>query len=155
MALEDYYNTLLCVNRFTEGTAPDYEQTFALQDEFYGLLDRQSGSRIWQEKGSSIKIDSKMYCSSDVTITEKDRITAIENHTLAAADLGKYHKTIGGAWTLTASAAIGTAAIFYGATTNTGTGRKADGGVYTIVPPIKNPNMMDRHLELLLQKVGE
>lgn len=153
MALEDYYNSLLCVNRFTEGTAPDYEQTFALQDEFYGLLDKQSSTRIWQEKGSSVRIDTKLWCDASYSITEKDRITAIENHTLAAADLGKYHKTIGGAWTLTASAAIGTAAIFYQATTNTGTGRKADGDVYTIYSK-KNPNEMNWHYELLLQKVG-
>lgn len=155
MALEDYYNTLLCVNRFTEGTAPDYEQTFALQDEFYGLLDKQSSTRIWQEKGSSVRIDTKLWCDASVTITEKDRITAIENHTLVTGDVGKYHRaTNGSAWTLTASAAIGTPVIFYGATTNTGTGRKADGDVYTIYSK-KNPNELNRHYELLLQKVGE
>jgi len=55
---------------------------------------------------------------------------------------------------LTASAAIGDAVIFYQATNNTGTGRKADGKEYSIYSK-KDPNMMQRHLELMLEKVGE
>ena len=154
MALSDYYNTLVVVNKFSEGSAPDYEPSYTLQDEFYCLLDKQTSNRIWTDKGSLIKIDNKMFCDPDVTITEKDRIIAIENHTLATADMGGYHKELGGSWTLTASAAIGTPVIFYQASTITGTGRKADGDEYKIYSK-KNPNEMNRHFELLLQKVGE
>jgi len=152
--ISDYYNTLVAVDQFTEGTAPNWEPSFALQDEFYCLIDKQSSTRIWQDQGSSIKIDTKMFCDSDVTVTEKDRIKVIENHTLATADLTKYHKALGGSWTLTTSAAIGEAVIFYQATNNAGLARKADGDVYTIYSK-KNPNEMDRHSEILLQKVGE
>jgi hypothetical protein len=154
MAIEDYYNSLISIGQFTAGSAPDYEPTYILGDEFYALIDKQSSTRIWQERGSSIRIDTKLWCDASVTITEKDRITVVENHTLAAADVGGYHKELNGPWTLTASAAIGTPVIFYGATTNTGTGRKADGDVYTIYSK-KNPNELNRHYELLLQKVGE
>jgi len=152
--IEDYFNTLFAVNKFSEGTAPDWEPSYALQDELYCLLDRNSENRIWTDRGSVISIDSKMYCASDVVITEKDRVKMIEDHILAVADLGGYHKELGGAWTLTASAAIGDAVIFYQATNNTGTGRKADGKEYSIYSK-KDPNMMQRHLELMLEKVGE
>lgn len=152
--IEDYFNTLFSVNKFSEGPAPDWEPSYALQDEMYCLLDRDSERRTWTDKGSVISIDSKMYCESDVAITEKDRVKIIEDHIISIADLAGYHKTHGGAWTLTASAAIGTPAIFYQATTNTGTDRKADGKEYSIYSK-KNPNYMDRHLELLLEKVGE
>ena len=152
--IEDYFNTLFSVNKFSEGTAPDWEPSYALQDELYCLLDRNSENRIWTDRGSIISIDSKMYCDSDVAITEKDRVKMIEDHILAVADLGGYHKELGGAWTLTASAAIGDAVIFYQATNNTGTGRKADGKEYSIYSK-KDPNMMQRHLELMLEKVGE
>lgn len=154
MALSDYYNTLVAVNKFSEGSAPDCEPSYTLQDEFYGLLDKQSSNRIWSEKGSSIKIDSKFWCDPDVTITEKDRIIAIDEHTLVTADLAGYHKALGGSWTLTSSAAIGEACIFYQATSAAGAGRKADGDEYKIYSK-KNPNELDRHFELLLQKVGE
>jgi hypothetical protein len=154
MAIEDYYNSLISIGQFSEGTAPDFEPSFALQDEFYALIDKQSSTRIWQERGSSIRIDTKLWCDSSVTVTEKDRITVVENHTLAAADVGGYHKELNGSWTLTASAAIGTLVIFYGASTNTGTGRQADGDTYKIYSK-KNPNELNRHYELLLQKVGE
>jgi hypothetical protein len=154
MAIDDYFNTLLCVATFSEGTAPNYEPSYSLGDEFYGLIDKQSSMRIWSEKGSSIKIESKLFCSADQTVTENDRIIAIEPHTLVTADLGKYHKELGGAWTLTASAAIGDPVIFFGATTSAGISRQADGDIYTIYSK-SNPNMMNRHLEILLQKVGE
>jgi hypothetical protein len=150
--IQDYFNSLVCVNKFSEGSDPDFEPSFALQDEFYCLLDKTAGSRIWQEQGASVKIDINMYCDSNTAITEKDRVKVIDDHILAVADLAGYHKTIGGTWTLTASAAIGTACIFYQASTNTGTDRKADGQEYTVYPPIKNPNGMNRHLELLLQR---
>jgi len=150
--IQDYFNSLVCVNKFSEGSAPDYEPSFALQDEFYCLLDKTTGNRIYQDQGTSVKIDIKMYCDSGVAITEKDRVKIIEDHIISVADLTGYHKTVGGSWTLTASAAIGTPVIFYQASTNTGTGRKADGTEYTVYPPIKNPNEMDRHLEILLQK---
>ncbi len=150
--IQDYFNSLVCVNKFNEGSAPDWEQSFALQNEFYCLLDKTAGNRIFQDQGASVKIDMKMYCDSDVAITEKDRVKVIEDHIISVADLTGYHKTGGGDWTLTASAAIGEACIFYQATTNTGTGRKADGTEYTVYPPIKNPNEMNRHLEIMLQK---
>lgn len=153
--IEDYFNTLFAVDKFSEGSAPDYEPSYALQDELYCLLDTSGGLRAWTDRGSSVKVDAFMACDSDVVVTIKDQIKIIEDHILATADLSGYHKVEGGSWTLTASAAIGTACIFYQASTNTGTGRKADGDIYTIVPPIKNPNMMDRHLELMLEKVGE
>jgi len=152
--IQDYFNTLFCVNKFSEGSAPDYEPSYALQDELYGLLDRNSSNRTWTERGSVINIDSKLYCDSDVAITEKDRVKVIEDHIIAIADLTGYHKTLDGAWTLTASAAIGLPVIFYQASSNTGTARKADGKEYSIYSK-KNPNMMDRHLELMLEKVGE
>jgi len=155
MAIQGYFNTLFSVNKFSEGNAPDFEPTYVLRDELYCLLDNSGGLRAWTERGSAVKVDAFMACDSDVDVTTKDQIKIIEDHIIAVADLSGYHKVEGGSWTLTASAAIGTACIFYQATTNTGTGRKADGGVYTIVPPIKNPNMMDRHLELMLEKVGE
>jgi len=153
--IQDYFNTLFCVNKFSEGSAPDFEPSYALQDELCCLLDTSGGLRAWIERGSTVTIDAFMACDSDVAVTTKDQIKIIEDHIIATADLSGYHKTLGGAWTLTASAAIGTTAIFYQASTNTGTGRKADGDIYTIVPPIKNPNMMNRHLELMLEKVGE
>jgi hypothetical protein len=150
--ISDYFNSLVSVNKFSEGSAPDYEPSYALQDEFYCLLDTQSSNRIWQEQGSSINIDMKMYCDPDTVITDKDRVKVIEDHIIAIADVSKYHKTsAGSAWTLTASAAIGQACIFYQASTNTGTGRKADGKEYSIYSK-KNPNEMGRHFELLLQR---
>jgi hypothetical protein len=150
--ISDYFNSLVSVNKFSEGSAPDYEPSYALQDEIYCLLDTQSSNRIWQEQGSSINIDTKMYCAADVTITDKDRVKVIEDHIIALADVASYHKTSAGAtWTLTASAAIGQACIFYQASTNTGTGRKADGKEFTIYSK-KNPNEMGRHFELLLQR---
>lgn len=149
--ISDYYNTLICINQYSEGTAPDFEASFSLQDEFYGLFDKQSSSRIWNDQGSSIKIDAKLFCDEEPT--GQDRIKVIEDHIIATADIGGYHKELGGAWTLTASAAIGDTCIFYQALTNTGTGRKADGDEYTIYS-IKNPNMMNRHFEILLQKTG-
>jgi len=152
--ISDYFNSLVCVNKFSEGSAPDYEPSFALQNEFYCLLDKTTGNRIFQDQGASVKIDMKMYCDSDVVITEKDRVKMVEDHIIAVADLGGYHKPLGGSWTLTASAAIGQTAIFYQASTNTGTGRKADGKEYSIYSK-KDPNMMQRHLELMLEKVGE
>ena len=152
--IEDYFNTLFAVNKFSEGTAPDYEPSYALQDELYCLIDRNSENRTWTDRGSMIKIDSKVYCSADVSVTEKDRIKIIDSHTITTSDLTGYHKTLGGSWTLTASAAIGTPCIFYQATTNTGVGRKADGKEYSIYSK-KDPNMMQRHLELMLEKVGE
>ncbi len=154
MPISDYYNTLVCVNQFSEGTAPDFEQGYSLQDEFYGLLDRQSSTRVWSDKGSAIVIDSKFYCDSDVTITEKDRLKVIEDHVISLADVSGYHKELGGSWTLTASAAIGDTCIFYQAENTSGTNRKADGQEYTIYSK-KNPNEMNRHFEILLQKVGE
>lgn len=154
MAIEDYYNTLASVNKFGEGTAPDYEQSFSLQDEFYGLLDKSKSTRTWTERGSVVQIDSKFFCDADTDITEKDRLLIIEDHIIAVADVGGYHKETGGAWTLTASAAIGGTCIFYQASDSSGTGRKADGDEYTVYSK-KNPNMMGRHLELFLQKVGE
>ena len=84
-------------------------------------------------------------------ISDKDRVKVIEDHIISVADLTGYHKTTGGAWTLTASAAIGQACIFYQASTNTGTGRKADVKEFTIYSK-KNPNEMGRHFELLLQR---
>jgi hypothetical protein len=150
--IQDYFNTLVSINKFSEGTAPDFEQSFALQDEFYCLIDKQSSNRIWQEQGSAIRIDSKMFCDSSTVITEKDRVKVIEDHIIAVADLTGYHKTVGGSWTLTASAAIGTPCVFYQASTNTGTGRKADGKEYTVYS-IHNPNEMLRHYEILLQKI--
>jgi hypothetical protein len=150
--IQDYFNTLVSINKFSEGTAPDFEQSFALQDEFYCLIDKQSSNRIWQEQGSAIRIDSKMFCDSSTVITEKDRVKVIEDHIIAVADLTGYHKTVGGSWTLTASAAIGTPCVFYQASTNTGTGRKADGKEYTVYS-IHNPNEMQRHYEILLQKI--
>lgn len=152
--IEDYFNTLFSINKFSEGTAPGYEPSYALQDELYCLLDRNSENRTWTDRGSVISIDSKMYCESDVTITEKDRVKIISDHIIAVADVGGYHRTLGGNWALTSSAAIGAAVIFYQASTNTGTGRKADGAEYSIYSK-KNPNYMDRHLELMLEKVGE
>lgn len=152
--IQDYFNTLFSVNKFSDGSAPDWEPSYALQDELYCLLDRNSENRIWTDRGSIISIDSKMYCSSDVVITEKDRVKMIEDHIIAVADIGGYHKELGGTWTLTASAAIGDAVIFYQATNNTGTGRKADGKEYSIYSK-KDPNMMQRHLELMLEKMGE
>lgn len=152
--IEDYFNTLFAVDKFSEGSAPDFEPSYALQDELYCLLDKNSSTRQWTEKGSVINIDSKLYCESDVIITEKDRVKIIEDHIIAVADLTRYHKSIGGAWTLTASAAIGEACIFYQATNSAGAGRKADGDIFTIYSK-KNPNMMGRHLELLLEKAGE
>ncbi len=152
--IEDYFNTLFSVNKFSEGTAPDYEPSFALQDEFYGLLDKSNSSRQWTDRGSVIHIDSIFYCDSATTITEKDRLKVIDDHIITLADVSGYHKKLGGAWTLTASAAIGEPCIFYQASTITGTGRKADGKEYNIYSN-KNPNMMNRHLELLLEKVGE
>jgi len=83
--IEDYFNTLFAVNKFSEGTAPDWEPSYALQDELYCLLDRNSENRIWTDRGSVISIDSKMYCASDVVITEKDRVKMIEDHILAVA----------------------------------------------------------------------
>ena len=118
-----HYNKLVCVNKFSEGSAPAYEPSYALQDEFYSLMDTSGMNRIWTDRGSVIRIDSKMYCDADVSVTTKDIIRAIELHPLVSDDLGKYHKEPGGAWTLTASAAIGTPVAFYGASTNTGTGR--------------------------------
>jgi len=155
MAVQDYFNTLFCVNKFSEGPAPDFEPTYALQDELMGLFDASGGRRTWLPYGSTVQVDAIFMCDSDVVITTKDQIKVITEHTLVTADLSGYHKVNGGSWTLTASAAIGQACIFYQASTITGTGRKADGSIYTIVPPIKNPNMMDRHLELMLEKVGE
>lgn len=152
--IEDYFNTLFSVNKFSEGTAPDWEPSYNLQDELYCLLDRNNENRQWTDRGSVISIDSKMYCSSDAVITEKDRVKMIEDHIIAVSDIGGYHKELGGSWTLTASAAIGDAVIFYQASTNTGTGRKADGKEYSIYSK-KDPNMMQRHLELMLEKVGE
>ena len=154
MALEDYFNSLVSIAQFTEGTAPDFEPSYVLQYEFYALVDKQSSTRIWQERGSSIRIDTKLWCDSSVAVTEKDRITVIENHTLAATDVGGYHKELGGSWTLTASAAIGDTCIFYQAENTSGTNRKADGQEYMIYSK-KNPNEMNRHFEILLQKVGE
>lgn len=154
MAIEDYYNSLISIGQFTSGSAPDYEATYVLQDEFYALMDKQTSTRIWQERGSSIRIDTKLWCGAENTITEKDRITAIESHSIVSGDVGGYHKELDGSWTLTSSAAIGTPVIFYGATTITGTGRKADGDVYTIYSK-KNPNELTHHYELLLQKAGE
>ena len=153
--IEDYFNTLFSVNKFSEGSAPDYEPSYALQDELYCLLDTSGGLRAWTDRGSAVKIDAFMSCGYGVSITEKDQVKIIEDHIIAVADVGSYHKPLNGNWTLTASAAIGQAVIFYQASTSTGTGRKSDGDTYTIVPPIKNPNMMNRHLELMLEKVGE
>jgi len=152
--IQDYFNTLFSVNKFSEGTAPDWEPAYALQDELYCLIDRNSSNRQWTEKGSVIQIDSKLYCNSDVAVNEKDRVKTIDSHTLTMSDVAGYHKTEGGSWTLTSSAAVGTPCIFYQASTNTGTGRKADGKEYSIYSK-HNPNMMDRHIELLLEKVGE
>ena len=152
--IQYYFNTLCSVNKFSEGTEPDFEQGYALQDTFYALVDRNSEGRQWTDRGSIIKIDSKMYCDSDVDINEKDRVKLVEDHIISLADKGGYHKTEGGSWTLTASAAIGTTCIFYQASNNTGINRKADGKEYSIYSK-KNPNMMDRHLELLLERVGE
>ena len=154
MAIDDYYNTLTAVDKFTEGTGPDYEQTYVLQDEFYGLLDRASSSRVWTDTGSIIKINSKFFCDANTAITAKDRLRVIDDHIIAASDVSGYHKTTGDGWVLTASAAIGVTCIFYQATDDAGTDRKADGDIYKILP-IHNPNEMDRHLELLLEKVGE
>jgi hypothetical protein len=154
MSISDYYNSIVCVNKFGEGTAPDYEPGYTLQDEFYGLLDRQSSTRIWSDKGSSIKIDSKFFCDSDIAITEKDRLKAIEDHIISLADKNGYHKSYNTGWTLTTSAAIGEAVIFYQAEDITGTNRKADGQEYAIYSK-KNPNEMNRHFELMLEKVGE
>ena len=152
--IEDYYNTLYAVNKFSEGTAPNYSQTFALQDEDKGLFDRDSSTRIWSDQGSNLKISSKFYCSSAVEITEKDRVKIIEDHIIAIPDLTKYHKTAAGStWTLTTSAAIGEACIFYQATNSAGLGRKADGQEYNIFVK-KNPNLMDHHYELMLERVG-
>ena len=152
--IQDYFNTLSCVNKFSSGTAPNYEPSYSLQDDFFGLLDRDNESRVWSERGSSIKIDSLFYCDYDTDITKKDRLKIIDEHIIVLADVGGYHKQLGGDWTLTASAAIGEPCIFYQATTATGTGRKADGTEYNIYSK-KNPNIMNRHLELLLEKVGE
>lgn len=152
--IQDYFNTLFSVNKFSEGTAPDWEQSFDFQDEDYCLLDRNSSGRNWTDRGSIIQIDAKMYCNYGTAITEKDKVKFIEDHIITISDKNGYHKTVGSTWTLTTSAAIGQACIFYQATTNTGTGRKADGKEYKIYE-IKNPNYMNRHLELLLQKVGE
>lgn len=154
MAIDDYYNTLASVNKFSEGAAPDFEPSFALQDEFYGMFDKSKSTRIWTDKGSVIQIDGVFMCDAGTSITEKDRLKLVEDHIIAIADVGGYHKELGGSWTLTASAAIGDTCIFYQASTITGTGRKADGDEYTIYSK-KNPNMMNRHFELLLQKVGE
>ena len=152
--IQDYFNSLVSVNKFSEGSAPDFEPSYALQDEFYCLLDRNSENRNWTERGSSISIDSKLYCDSDVVITEKDKVKIVEDHIITIADKSGYHKAEGGSWTLTTSAAIGTACIFYQAENNAGLSRKADGKEYKIYSK-KNPNMMDRHLELLLERVGE
>ena len=122
MAISDYYNTLVCVNQFGEGSAPDFEPGYVLQDEFYGLFDKQSSNRIWSDQGSSIKIDAKLFCDEEPT--GQDRIKMIEDHIIATADIGGYHKELGGSWILTASAAIGDTCIFYQASTITGTGRK-------------------------------
>ena len=154
MAIEDYFNTLFSVNKFSEGSAPDWEPSYALQDELYGLIDSSGGHRTWLPYGSTVTVDSIFYCNEDVDVTTKDQIKIIEDHIIAVADLSGYHKTEGGSWTLTASSAIGQACIFYQASTITGTGRKADGSEYSIYSK-KNPNMMDRHLELMLEKVGE
>lgn len=152
--IEDYFNTLFSVYKYVEGTPPDFEPSYELQDDFYCLIDRNSENRTWTDRGSIIRIDSKMYCDSDITVTEKDRIKIIDNHTLSSSDVAGYHKALGGNWTLTASAAIGQSAIFYQASDNTGSDRKADGPEYNIYSK-KDPNMMQRHFELLLEKVGE
>jgi len=154
MAIEDYYNTLTAVDKFTEGTAPDFEQSYILQNEFYGLLDRASSSRVWTDTGSIIKINSKFFCDADTDIKAKDRLRVIESHIIATADVGSYHKALEGSWELTATESIGLSVIFYQASTIAGLDRKADGDIYNILP-VHNPNEMDRHLELLLEKVGE
>lgn len=152
MALSDHYNKRVCINKSSEGTAPDYEPSFSLQDEFYALLDKQSSSRVVNDRGTFVSIDAKLMCDADVEVTEKDRIKVVEDHIIALTDVGGYHKAEGGNWTLTASAAIGDACIFYLATDNVGTGRQADGDEYSIYS-IKNPNERDDHLEILLKRV--
>lgn len=148
----DYFNTLIAIGTYAEGSAPAYEAGYTLGEEFFVFIDRTSSNRVWTEKGATVKIDAKMFCNYGTAVTENDRIIAIAEHTIAAADVGGYHKALGGAWTLTASAAIGGACIFYGATDATGTARKVDGDTYSIYN-VADPANLHRHLELQLQRV--
>lgn len=74
MAIEDYFDTLVAVKKFTEGAAPNYEPGYVVQPQFYGMFDKTNSSRVWTDKGVLVKIDAKFICAGDVDITEKDRL---------------------------------------------------------------------------------
>lgn len=152
--IENYYNTLVSIRNFAEGTAPAYEPSYTYSDAFYGCLDNQSSRQIYNDQGRAINIDAIFYCDSSVSVDENDKLKKIDLHAIVLGDVGTYHRElIDSPWILTTSAHVGKYVIFYGATTNKGTGAACDGKEYSIAR-VHDANFLYHHTELYLFRAG-
>lgn len=141
--------------KFSEGTAPAYEPTFTYYSSaFYGCFEAQSSRQVYNDQGRVINIDAIFYCDASTSIDENDKYKKIDLYQLTTGDIGTYYKElIDSNWTLTSTGSVGTYVIFYGASSNTGTGAKCNGKEYSIYRKF-DPIMMNHHLEIFLYRAG-
>ena len=92
--IENYYNTLVSIRNFAEGSAPAYEPSYTYSDAFYGCLDNQSGRQIYNDQGRAINIDAIFYCDSSVSVDENDKLKKIDLHAIVLGDVGTYHREL-------------------------------------------------------------
>ena len=148
------FNRIFLVLSQSIDTGPDKEEIFTPTVFFRGSLENLTGSRRILDDSLNPIINRRIYCKYNLGVKAQDLIVQIDKHTIAVADVGKYHKLyIDSNFVLTTGSDVGKTVLAYNADDTNGTNMEYDQDNEFVIDNIDNPMYLNDHLELeCLQK---